>query len=91
MRVFVCVFTGVLSAFSLSTQCEAFLGGVPRSPSILKAPGCSITSGKRTYSCISPRLSASKERTQESKKMATAEDPKSCEVRVLGIGLGLVT
>ncbi len=84
MRNFVCFFAGVLSVFSLSTQCEAFLGGVSRGPPTLKVRGCSVTSGKTTLSCISSRLSASKERTQEPKKMVTADDLKSCQVRVLG-------
>ncbi len=85
MRTLSFVFAGILSAFSLSTQCGAFIGTSPRGPLTLNPPTRSSSiSGKNTLSFISSRLSASKERTQEPKKMVTYDDLVKCQVRVLG-------
>ncbi len=77
----------LLSSFALSTRCEAFLGGVPRGHRTLSSPSFGVLSGKRiNFSPVLPRLSASEEGTQERKKMVTADDLRSCQVRVMSIG-----
>ncbi len=82
---FMRICTVLLSPFVVRSVCEVFLG-VPRVSSTLKIPGCSIDF-RQGIPSISPKLSASGERTQEHKKMVTADDLRSCQVRVLSCGV----